>query len=120
MIGHLHILIIVALSDITSWSAIVSPGLNNITVYFDAAYSQATMQIGSSVWFIVSNKDMDKFEELCRSLGREPQYENSFLSVDDMSRANFPIYVAEQKTGDLVLIPSLSYHQVVNLVCQLF
>ncbi|KAF9984703.1 hypothetical protein BGZ65_012826 [Modicella reniformis] len=70
---------------------------------------------GSSVWFIVSNKDMDKFEELCRSLGREPQYENSLLSVDDLSRANFPIYVAEQKTGDLVLIPSLSYHQVVNL-----
>ncbi|KAI8346855.1 hypothetical protein B0O80DRAFT_223991 [Mortierella sp. GBAus27b] len=70
---------------------------------------------GSSVWFMVSDKDMNKFEELCRSLGREPQYENSFLSVDDLSRAIFPIYVAEQKTGDLILIPSLSYHQVVNL-----
>ncbi|KAI8359730.1 hypothetical protein B0O80DRAFT_440934 [Mortierella sp. GBAus27b] len=66
------------------------------------------MQIGSSVWFMVSDKDMDKFEELCRSLGREPQYENFFLSVHDQSRANFPIYVTEQKTGDLIyrLIPA--------------
>ncbi|KAF9981094.1 hypothetical protein BGZ65_004320 [Modicella reniformis] len=70
---------------------------------------------GSSIWFSISVNNMDSFEELCRSIGREPQFENYFLSVDELALADFPVYVTEQKTGDIILIPSLSYHQVVNL-----
>ncbi|KAG0247882.1 hypothetical protein BG011_000790 [Mortierella polycephala] len=71
---------------------------------------------GSSIWFIIAANDMPKVEALWQTLGHDPEFENYFASVDELALADFPIYVIEQKPGDLVLIPSMSHHQVVNLV----
>ncbi|KAF9556586.1 hypothetical protein EC968_008156 [Mortierella alpina] len=69
----------------------------------------------SSIWFMIARKDKVKAETLFRSLGRHIELENYFISVDDLAKADFPIYVTEQRIGDLILIPSMGYHQVVNL-----
>ncbi|KAF9344237.1 hypothetical protein BGX26_004620 [Mortierella sp. AD094] len=69
----------------------------------------------SSIWFMIAAKDRTKAEALFQSLGQEIELENYFLSVDELARADFPIYVTEQTTGDLIMIPSLGYHQVANL-----
>ncbi|KAK3806445.1 MAG: hypothetical protein J3Q66DRAFT_393044 [Benniella sp.] len=69
----------------------------------------------SSIWLMVSAEDKDKAEALWRSCGHPLEYESYFATISDLQRATFPIYVVEQKIGDLIMVPSLCYHQVVNL-----
>ncbi|KAG0234827.1 hypothetical protein BGX31_004443 [Mortierella sp. GBA43] len=69
----------------------------------------------SSIWFMIKAADKEKAEELWKKLGHPLEYESYFASLEDLKQADFPIYVVEQKIGDLVMVPSLSYHQVVNL-----
>ncbi|KAF9292136.1 hypothetical protein BGZ68_010391 [Mortierella alpina] len=69
----------------------------------------------SSIWFMVKSEDKFKAEALWRSIGQPLEYESYFATVDEMAKADFPIYVVEQKIGDFVMVPSQSYHQVVNL-----
>jgi hypothetical protein len=64
---------------------------------------------------MVSAEDKDKAEALWRSCGHPLEYESYFATIPDLQRATFPIYVVEQKIGDLIMVPSLCYHQVVNL-----
>lgn len=65
---------------------------------------------------MISAKDKKNAEKLWRSLGHPLEYEGYFASVEELKTANFPIYVIEQKLGDFVMVPSESYHQVVNMV----
>ncbi|KAI7816844.1 hypothetical protein BC939DRAFT_30074 [Gamsiella multidivaricata] len=69
----------------------------------------------SSIWFMIKAEDKDKAEALWRSFGHPLEFEGYFAAVEEMQKADFPIYVVEQKIGDFVMVPSLSYHQVVNL-----
>ncbi|KAF9571533.1 hypothetical protein EC968_000427 [Mortierella alpina] len=69
----------------------------------------------SSIWFMVKAADKVKAEALWRSIGQPLEYESYFATVDEMAKADFPIYVVEQRIGDFVMVPSQSYHQVVNL-----
>ncbi|KAG9322939.1 hypothetical protein KVV02_004315 [Mortierella alpina] len=69
----------------------------------------------SSIWFMVKAEDKFKAEALWRSIGQPLEYESYFATVDEMAKADFPIYVVEQRIGDFVMVPSQSYHQVVNL-----
>ncbi|KAI9237612.1 MAG: hypothetical protein BYD32DRAFT_415844 [Podila humilis] len=68
-----------------------------------------------SIWFMISAKDKKNAEKFWRSLGHPLEYEGYFASVEELKTANFPIYVIEQKLGDFVMVPSESYHQVVNM-----
>ncbi|KAF9388944.1 hypothetical protein CPC16_006147 [Podila verticillata] len=69
-----------------------------------------------SIWFMISAKDKKNAEKFWRSLGHPLEYEGYFASVEELKTANFPIYVIEQKLGDFVMVPSESYHQVVNML----
>ncbi|KAG0009177.1 hypothetical protein BGZ80_002663, partial [Entomortierella chlamydospora] len=66
----------------------------------------------SSIWFMIATEDMSRAETLWESFGQNIEFENYFASVQDLAQADFPIHVLEQHVGDLVLIPSLGYHQV--------
>lgn len=65
---------------------------------------------------MVSAKNKKKAEEFWRSLRQPLEYEGYFASVEELRKAEFPIFVIEQKLGDFVVVPSESYHQVVNMV----
>ncbi|KAG0343437.1 hypothetical protein BG004_005312 [Podila humilis] len=68
-----------------------------------------------SIWFMVRAKDKEKAEALWKTFGHPLEYEGYFASIEDLKQADFPIYVVEQKRGDFVIVPSQSYHQVVNM-----
>ncbi|KAF9179218.1 hypothetical protein BGZ51_005176 [Haplosporangium sp. Z 767] len=69
----------------------------------------------SSVWFMVKAEDKEKAEKLWKSFKHPLEYESYFATVEELKQADFPVYVLEQRIGDFVMVPSLSYHQVVNL-----
>ena|SRR6266576_6467237 len=69
---------------------------------------------GSSLWFMTATKDVFKATAYFHSINNEVDHENRFIGLDQLSRAPFTVYVAEQKLGDLVLVPSRSCHQVIN------
>ncbi|KAF9437043.1 hypothetical protein BGZ76_002164 [Entomortierella beljakovae] len=69
----------------------------------------------SSIWFMIRAEDKAKAEELWKSFGHPLEYEGFFASVDQLRQAKFPIYVVNQMIGDFVMVPSLGYHQVINL-----
>ncbi|KAF9345958.1 hypothetical protein BGX26_002559, partial [Mortierella sp. AD094] len=69
----------------------------------------------SSIWFMIATEDMSRAETLWESFGQNIEFENYFASMQDLAQADFPIHILEQHVGDLILIPSLGYHQVVNL-----
>ncbi|PFH54192.1 hypothetical protein AMATHDRAFT_135283 [Amanita thiersii Skay4041] len=70
---------------------------------------------GSSLWFMTASKDIFKATQYLHSIEQELDHETHFITIDKLSRAPFQIYVAEQKLGDLVLVPPRSCHQVINL-----
>lgn len=48
-------------------------------------------------------------------MGKSPHKNWDKLTVEQLRLANFPIYVAEQNPGELVVFPSGAPHQTINL-----
>ncbi|KAI1471680.1 uncharacterized protein F4812DRAFT_415090 [Daldinia caldariorum] len=70
---------------------------------------------GSSIWFMTETKDREVVREYFLSmLGHDIEIEKHFAQVNAWKKANFPVYVVEQKAGDFILIPPLAPHQVWN------
>ena len=70
---------------------------------------------GSSFWFMTETSSAPEAAEYFQTkLGQEVDWETHFATVEEFGKAPFTVYVAEQKVGDLVLVPSRSVHQVVN------
>lgn len=72
---------------------------------------------GSAFWFMTATGPLhtDKpamyFQDILHS---ELDLESHTASIGDLRDAPFDVYVAEQRLGDLVLVPPRSCHQVVN------
>lgn len=69
---------------------------------------------GSSFWFMTATKDIFVATEYFHSIKQELDHERHIITLEQLIKAPFDVYVAEQKLGDLVLVPSRSCHQVVN------
>ncbi|PIL23972.1 transcription factor [Ganoderma sinense ZZ0214-1] len=70
---------------------------------------------GSAFWFMTESKDASKAAEYFQKvLGQELDWEIHVTTLEELGNAPFDVYVAEQKVGDLVLVPPRSVHQVVN------
>lgn len=70
---------------------------------------------GSSFWFMTKSGDAAEVAQYFRdSLEQELDWETHVLSVQELARIPSTVYIAEQKMGDLVLVPPRSCHQVVN------
>ncbi|KAG6887140.1 hypothetical protein C0992_000482, partial [Termitomyces sp. T32_za158] len=61
---------------------------------------------GSSFWFMTEGKDASQASQYFENWKRKGQ--DHVLTVEHLAKAPFTIYVAEQKLGDLVLIPPQS------------
>ncbi|KAJ3568645.1 hypothetical protein NP233_g5586 [Leucocoprinus birnbaumii] len=73
-----------------------------------------TEKDGSSFWFMTKSKDCSKVARYFQSLKRELDHETHVISISDLAKAPFEVYITEQKVGDLVLVPPRSCHQVLN------
>ena len=69
---------------------------------------------GSSFWFMTESGSALEVSKFFHSLGRELDHENYVITVEELSKAPFKVFILEQKLGDLVLVPPRSAHQVVN------
>ncbi|KAI8998664.1 hypothetical protein BD414DRAFT_453628, partial [Trametes punicea] len=70
---------------------------------------------GSSFWFMTAANDALKVAEYFqKTLKHELDWETHITTVEQLGNAPFTVYIAEQKVGDLVLVPPRSCHQVVN------
>ncbi|KAM5535184.1 hypothetical protein V8D89_011120 [Ganoderma adspersum] len=70
---------------------------------------------GSAFWFMTESRDASKAAEYFQNvLGEELDWELHVTTLEELGNAPFDVYVAEQKVGDLVLVPPRSVHQVVN------
>ena len=69
---------------------------------------------GSSFWFMTETASAPEVTKFFHSLGRELDHEDYVITVEELSKACFKVYILEQKLGDLVLVPPQSAHQVIN------
>lgn len=70
---------------------------------------------GSSFWFMTATSSANAAAEyFSTKLGQELDHENHVITVEELAKAPFKVYITEQKLGDLVLVPPRSCHQVVN------
>lgn len=70
---------------------------------------------GSSFWFMTASQTAPEVADYFQSeLGQELDWEGHVATVNELARAPFPVYIGEQKLGDLILVPPRSCHQVVN------
>ncbi|KAF9075164.1 hypothetical protein BDP27DRAFT_1212795 [Rhodocollybia butyracea] len=70
---------------------------------------------GSSFWFMTKRADARTVADYFHTkFGHEIDHESHITTVDDFADAPFDVYIVEQKLGDLVLVPRMSCHQVVN------
>jgi hypothetical protein len=70
---------------------------------------------GSSIWFMTESKDREVVSEYFLSmLGHDIEVESHFAQINAWKKAPFPVYIVNQKVGDLILIPPLAPHQVWN------
>ncbi|KAI1341742.1 hypothetical protein F5Y15DRAFT_375134 [Xylariaceae sp. FL0016] len=70
---------------------------------------------GISIWFMTETKDREVVREYFLSmLGHDIEIEKHFAQINAWKKANFPVYVVEQKAGDFILVPPLAPHQVWN------
>ncbi len=73
-----------------------------------------TEKDGSSIWFMTESSNTPEVDAFFRKLGTEIDHETQVLSVEDLAKAPFNVYVTRQRLGDLVLVPPRSCHQVIN------
>lgn len=70
---------------------------------------------GSSFWFMTEGSSAPDVTEYFRDkFHSDLDWENYVTRPEELQGAPFHVYVAEQKLGDLVLVPPRSAHQVVN------
>ncbi|KAJ7709768.1 hypothetical protein B0H17DRAFT_237638 [Mycena rosella] len=70
---------------------------------------------GSSFWFMTATSSANAAAEyFTKNLKEQLDHETHVITVEQLAKAPFKVYVTEQKLGDLVLVPPRSSHQVVN------
>ncbi|KAJ7449946.1 hypothetical protein FB451DRAFT_744980 [Mycena latifolia] len=74
-----------------------------------------TEEGGSSFWFMTETSSANAAAEYFHTtLKQELDHEAHVITMDQLAKAPFKVYITEQKLGDLVLVPPRSSHQVVN------
>ncbi|CAK7216838.1 hypothetical protein SBRCBS47491_002966 [Sporothrix bragantina] len=84
-------------------------------IMVEASGSENGEKPGSSIWFMTETKDREVVSEYFLSmLGHDVEIEKHFAQINAWKKAAFPVYIVEQKVGDLILVPPLAPHQVWN------
>jgi hypothetical protein len=68
----------------------------------------------SSFWFMTATQNAQEASDYWQSLGHELDLESYVASINELSQANFDVYICQQGLGDFVIVPPRSCHQVIN------
>ncbi|KAL7624627.1 hypothetical protein AAE478_006195 [Parahypoxylon ruwenzoriense] len=84
-------------------------------IMVEASGDECGEKPGSSIWFMTETKEREVVREYFLSmLGHDIEIEKHFAQINAWKKANFTVYIVEQKVGDFILIPPLAPHQVWN------
>jgi len=78
----------------------------NIMVYTESG--------GSSFWFMTEGSHALELAQYFQELGHVLDWETYVATIEDLKNAPFPVYIAEQTLGDMIIVPPKVGHQVVN------
>ena len=68
------------------------------------------------MWYIALPEDFEKVKQLWHSLGKFFEQENYSATLEELMASGIPFYEVDQKPGDLIIIPPMAAHQVLNKV----
>lgn len=70
----------------------------------------------SCLWFLARSQDLNVVREYLRNRCNVESFNDSFFIPikDALKEAPFPVFVADQREGDLVLVPPRGWHQAIN------
>ncbi|KAL4866164.1 hypothetical protein BDV12DRAFT_173376 [Aspergillus spectabilis] len=68
-----------------------------------------------SICFGTDRRSQKKYDAFMEELGKSPHTDWANVAVNKMKSANFPIYVTDQRPGDLVIFPAATAHQIWNI-----
>ncbi|KAL4926238.1 uncharacterized protein BDV17DRAFT_283379 [Aspergillus undulatus] len=68
-----------------------------------------------SICFGTDRNSQGRYDAFMEKLGNSPHTDWANVSIDKLKTAEFPIYVTDQRPGDLVIFPSASAHQIWNV-----
>lgn len=66
---------------------------------------------GVCVWIVASSYDREKMDQLFASHGKCCHNSTHFFPLSDLAKTAFPIYIIEQREGDIVVLPPESVYQ---------
>ncbi|KIY43562.1 hypothetical protein FISHEDRAFT_27908, partial [Fistulina hepatica ATCC 64428] len=70
---------------------------------------------GSSFWFMTRGCDAPVVSQyFSEKMKQELDHETHTITVEELAAAPFPVFITEQRVGDMVLVPPRCAHQVVN------
>ncbi|EIW85075.1 hypothetical protein CONPUDRAFT_47026 [Coniophora puteana RWD-64-598 SS2] len=78
----------------------------NIMVYTESG--------GSSFWFMTEGSHALELAQYFQELGYVLDWETYVATIEELKNAPFPVYIAEQTLGDMIIVPPKVGHQVVN------
>lgn len=67
---------------------------------------------GHSLWLMTETADADKVSRHFSSDDVVVEFEHHEASLEELAEAEFTVYIGEQRTGDLIYVPTRSTHQV--------
>ncbi|PVG01994.1 hypothetical protein CPB86DRAFT_780884 [Serendipita vermifera] len=68
----------------------------------------------SSFWFLTSTADSHKASDYWHKIGQELDLESHLATIEELAKADFPVYICQQGAGDFIIVPPKSCHQVIN------
>ncbi|KAL4882908.1 hypothetical protein BJY04DRAFT_226923 [Aspergillus karnatakaensis] len=68
-----------------------------------------------SICFGTDSSSQMKYDAFMEELGKSPHTDWANIPVTDLWAAGFPIYVTDQRPGDLVVFPAATAHQIWNV-----
>ncbi|KAL4785667.1 hypothetical protein BJX76DRAFT_346855 [Aspergillus varians] len=68
-----------------------------------------------SICFGTDRPSQERYDVFMEELGKSAHTDWANVSISKLKSANFPIYITDQRPGDLVIFPTATAHQVWNL-----
>ncbi|KAL2867078.1 uncharacterized protein BJX67DRAFT_372221 [Aspergillus lucknowensis] len=68
-----------------------------------------------SICFGTDSESQERYDRFMEERGKSAHTDWANVSINDLRSADFPIYIADQRPGDLVIFPTAAAHQVWNI-----
>lgn len=72
---------------------------------------------GTKLWWLVNSDSRDALQDVLASHKGSLHKDNFWLAPGELEATGLPMWFVEQRAGELVIVPPLVPHMVLNAVC---